>query len=87
MLEAGDEVEGLGLAVAESVVNCWLAASGRIGPSEERVSARFGFGAEVVEFDVAQDGRLDSGEGKQEAGIEIGNGRCARAFGARRLSV
>jgi len=34
--------------------------SWRIGAGEEGIAAGFGFGAEVVEFDVAEDGGLDS---------------------------
>jgi hypothetical protein len=40
-----------------------------------------------MEFDVAQDGGLDAGEGKEEAGIEACDGRGAGALGARRPSV
>jgi hypothetical protein len=54
--------------------------AGGVGAGEEGVAAGFGFGAEVVELDVAEDGGLDAGEGEEETGIEVGDGRGAGAL-------
>ena len=35
-----------------------------------------------MEFDVAQDGGLDAGKGKKEAGVEVGDGSGGCCFGA-----
>ena len=40
------------------------------------------FGAEVVEFNVAQDGGLDAGEREEESGVEVGDGGGDGGFGA-----
>ena len=58
VLEAGDEVQGLGLALGQRVFNG--GAGGRVGAGKERVAAGFGLRAEVVEFHVAQHSGLDS---------------------------
>jgi hypothetical protein len=58
VLEAGDEVEGLRVAGGERVFDGGAARG--VGAGEERFAAGLGFGAQVVEFDVAEDGGLDS---------------------------
>ena len=57
-LETGDEVEGLRVAGGESGFDGGVGRG--IGSSEERLPASFGFGAEIVELDVAENGGLDS---------------------------
>ena len=59
---------------------------GRVGAGEERFAAGFGFGAEVVELDVAEHGSLDPGKRKEEMRVEVGDGRGFGGLGARGLA-
>jgi len=85
VLEAGDEVEGLGIALGERVFYGWL--RGSIGTDEEGLAAGLSLRAEVVKLDVAQDGGLDTGEREEEVRIKAGDGRGFGGLGARRGSL
>src|SRR4051794_22858116 len=58
VLKTCDEVEGLRVGGRESFFDGGL--GGGIRTPEEGFATRFGFGAQVVELDVAKDRRLDS---------------------------
>ncbi len=83
VLKAGDEVEGLRVGGCECVFDGGF--GGCVGAGEESFAAGFGFRAEVVEFDVAKDGGLDSGKREEKVRVEIGDGRGFGGLGARRL--
>ena len=50
------------------------AAGGWFGAGKERFASALGFGAEIVEFDVAEDSGLDAGEREEKMGVEVGDG-------------
>jgi hypothetical protein len=62
----------LGFDVEEGVVDARF--GGYVGAGEEGVAAGFGFGTEVVELDVAEDGGLDAGEREEEGGSRAAMG-------------
>ena len=85
MLKACDEVKGGWVAGGERIVD--RGACRRIGTGEERFASFFGLRSQVVKLDVAQDRGFDSGERKEEVGIERGD-RCGLgALGARRSAL
>jgi hypothetical protein len=53
---------------------------------EEAGGAGVGLFAEVVEFDVAEDGGLDAGEREEEMGVEVGDGGGESGLGAGSLA-
>ena len=84
MLEAGDEVEGELVGVGEGVLDGGVGRC--VGAGEEGFAAGFGFRAEVVELDVAEYGSLDSRKGKEEVGVEVGDGGSGGGLGAGRFA-
>ena len=58
MLKTGDEVEGLRVAGGKCLIES--GSGGGVGTGEEGFAAGLGFRAEVVEFDVAENGSFDS---------------------------
>ena len=88
VLEAGDEVERLLRQRARASSMSGLAAGGR-GPVTASAGdgAALGFGAEVVELDVAENGGLDSRKREKKARVEVGDGRGLGGLGAWRLAA
>jgi hypothetical protein len=82
VLKAGDQVESLRIAEWRGRLR-WLGRLGGRRAGKEGFAAGFGFGAQVVELDVAQDGGLDSGKRKEEVRVEVGDGGGLRGLGAR----
>jgi len=58
VLKAGDQVERLRVAGCQSGFDSWV--RGGVMAGKKRIPAGFGFGTKVMQFNVAQHGRLDS---------------------------
>ena len=85
VLKAGDEIEGLRVAGGKCLFEGGSGES--VGTGKEGFAAGLGFRAEVVELNVAENGRFDSGKREEEPRVEVCDGSGFGGLGARGLAA